>query len=200
MFIMSVLLSFVLTRLVRNVATKRGWVVAAISDHHLHKEAGPRLCGVAIFLAFTIVTAIVMLGVHFIRPSAGLPVRTVLYILGPGALVFLLGLYDDFRPIKPATKFAVQAIAGALLFSGGFGVLRIPLLFGSQEFSWIGLPLTVVWVLWITNAFNLIDGVDGLAAGSALFSTLAVFVVSLNNNNTVVTLLAVGLAGAVLGF
>lgn len=200
MFVLSVLLSFVLTRFVRNVARKRGWVVAAVSDHHLHTEAVPRLGGVAVFLAFTIVTIIVMMGVHFFRPNVILPVRTVLYILGPGALVFLLGLYDDFRPIKPTAKFAVQALAAALLFSGGFGVLRIPLLFGSQEFSWVGLPLTVLWVLWITNAFNLIDGVDGLAAGSALFSTLAVFVVSLNNNNTVVTLLAVGLAGAVLGF
>jgi UDP-GlcNAc:undecaprenyl-phosphate GlcNAc-1-phosphate transferase len=126
--------------------------------------------------------------------------RTVLFILGPAALVFLLGLYDDFRPVKPLVKFAVQALAGALLFFGGFGVFRLPLLFGEYTFGWLALPLTILWVLWITNAFNLLDGVDGLAAGSALFSTLTVFVVSLVSGNLLVSSLTLALAGAILGF
>src|SRR6266851_1629214 len=80
-------------------------------------------------------------------------------------------------------KFFVQAIAGAMLFAGGLRILDLPLLFGSHQFSWItGLPLTILWVMAITNAFNLIDGLDGLAAGSALFSTLVLFVIALMGN------------------
>jgi UDP-GlcNAc:undecaprenyl-phosphate GlcNAc-1-phosphate transferase len=200
MFVLSVMLSFVFTRLVRNQAVKRGWVVAAVSKHHLHIEPVPRLGGIAIFASFVLAAAVVLGGAWLLRPDLNLPLRTVLYIIGSGSLVFLLGLFDDFRQAKPSTKFAVQAVAATILFSGGFGVFRMPLLFGSYEAGWVGLPLTILWCLWITNAFNLIDGVDGLAAGSALFSTLAVFVVSLTTSNPIVSLLALGLAGAILGF
>src|SRR5258708_9948174 len=64
----------------------------------------------------------------------------------------------------------------------------------------LGLPLTILWVLAITNAFNLIDGLDGLAAGSALFSTLVAFVVALLNGYSLVTVMTIALAGAILGF
>src|SRR6202023_4148786 len=64
----------------------------------------------------------------------------------------------------------------------------------------IGLPITVLWVIGITNAFNLIDGLDGLAAGSALFSTLVVFVVAIFSGSSLVSLLTIALAGAILGF
>ena len=74
-------------------------------------------------------------------------------------------------------KFTVQAIAAAMLFAGGMRVLDLPLIFGSYSLPWfVGLPLTVLWVVAVTNAFNLIDGLDGLAAGSALFSTMVFFV------------------------
>jgi len=199
MFVLSVLSSFALTRIVRNLAIARGWV-APISAHHVHSEPIPRLGGIAIFVSCAIVTGTVIPLARLWRPEIAFPVRTVLYVLGTGALVFLLGLYDDFRPVRPVVKFVVQAAAATILFSGGFGVIHVPLLFGAHTFGWLGLPLTILWVLWITNAFNLIDGVDGLAAGSALFSTLAVFIVSLNSSSNVVTLLSVGLAGAILGF
>src|SRR5204862_2822095 len=75
-----------------------------------------------------------------------------------------------------------------------------PLLVGSHTPAWLALPLAILWVLWITNAFNLLDGVDGLAAGSALFSTLTVFVVSLVSGNFLVSSLTLALAGAILGF
>src|SRR5204862_5375754 len=94
-----------------------------------------------------------------------------------------------------------QAIAGTMLFAGGLRILDLPVLFGHYHFSWFaGLPLTILWVLAITNAFNLIDGLDGLAAGSALFSTLVVFVVAIFSGSAVVSLLTIALAGAILGF
>jgi UDP-GlcNAc:undecaprenyl-phosphate GlcNAc-1-phosphate transferase len=146
------------------------------------------------------VLGILLATLVYFQVPISIPPKTVLYILLPGTLVFLVGLYDDFSPISPHLKFAVQVGAGAILFYGGFQVSQLPLFFGEHRFGWLALPLTIIWVLWITNAFNLIDGIDGLAAGSALFSTVVVFVVSLVSNNQLVSLLTVALAGSILGF
>jgi UDP-GlcNAc:undecaprenyl-phosphate GlcNAc-1-phosphate transferase len=201
-FAVSLLLSFVLTRYTRNIATARGWVAAPDFDRHLHSQPLPRLGGVAIFLAFLFSIAIALL-VRWRYPELGFGFssQTLLTILLPAFLVFLLGIYDDIRSVGPYFKFLVQGIAAAMLFAGGLRILDLPVLFGHHHFSWfVGLPLTILWVLAITNAFNLIDGLDGLAAGSALFSTLVVFVVALLSHSTLVSLLTIALAGAILGF
>lgn len=196
-FLGASLASFLLTRTVRNLADARGMGFGPASARHIHTGSIPRLGGVAIFIAFTIISVALV-----VWPGAdsALAPRTLLYILGPGALIFLLGLYDDFYPVKPYVKFAVQAVAATILFLGGFGVFQLPLLFGSHTPEWLALPLTILWVLWITNAFNLLDGVDGLAAGSALFSTLTVFVVSSVSGNRLISSLTLALAGTILGF
>lgn len=199
-FVCAALISFLLTRVVRNLANSRGWVSPPASVRHIHIGPVPRLGGVAIFITFTIVAGFLIAVPRILGVGASLSARTIACILGAATLVFLLGLYDDFRPLKAGVKFAVQAVAGALLFFAGFGVFDIPLLFGSYNFGWLALPITILWVLWITNAFNLLDGIDGLAAGSALFSTLTVFVVSLVSGNFLVSSLTLALAGAILGF
>ncbi len=199
-FVVAVLASFLLTRAIRNIANRRGWVYAPSSSRHIHKDLIPRLGGIAIFTAFALVTTVLVAIPSLPGVDAALSRRTVLYILGPATMVFLLGLFDDFRPLKAEVKFAVQAVAATLLFFGGFGVFQLPLLFGGQQPGWLALPLTILWVIWITNAFNLLDGVDGLAAGSSLFSTVTVFVISLVSGNFLVSSLTLALAGAILGF
>jgi UDP-GlcNAc:undecaprenyl-phosphate GlcNAc-1-phosphate transferase len=160
------------------------------------------LGGVAIFLAFLLSTvAALLISWRYPSLNSGFSSKTLLTILLPGLLIFLLGVCDDIRPIGPYLKFTVQGLAGAMLFAGGLRILDLPVLFGGHHFSgFVGLPLTILWVLAITNAFNLIDGLDGLAAGSALFSTLVVFVVALLNQSGLVSLLTLALAGAILGF
>jgi UDP-GlcNAc:undecaprenyl-phosphate GlcNAc-1-phosphate transferase len=202
MFAASLLLSFVLTRYVRNLANARGWVAAPALDRHMHHTPLPRLGGVAIFLSFLLSIGIALLiSWRYPRLDFGLSTRTLVTIILPGLMIFLLGVYDDLRGAGPYLKFAVQAAAGGMLFAGGLRILDLPVLFGGHHFSWIvGLPLTILWVLAITNAFNLIDGLDGLAAGSALFSTLVVFVAALLCQSPLVSLMTVVLAGAILGF
>ncbi len=202
LFAFSLVVSFVATREVRDLATHRGWVSLPQEGRHVHQTPLPRLGGVAIFLAFSFSLGM-WLGLSLIFPRIidGLAPATILRIYVPACLIFCLGIYDDLRGAGPYSKFAVQAIAAAMLFAGGMRVLDLPLIFGSHSLPWfVGLPLTVLWVVAVTNAFNLIDGLDGLAAGSALFSTMVVFVVSLVTHSWLVSLMSVTLAGAVLGF
>ncbi len=201
-FGLSLLFSFVLTWCVRNLAMGRGWVAPPIQDRDLHETPLPRLGGVSVFLSFLVgVTVALLLSLHFPVLAAGLSIRPLLTVLVPGTLIFLLGLYDDTHSVGPYTKFAVQGVAALMLFAGGLRILDLPVLFGPKHLAWyIGLPITVLWVIGITNAFNLIDGLDGLAAGSALFSTFVVFVAAVANRSSLVSLLTIALAGAILGF
>ena len=199
---MSLLVSFVATREVRDLAMRRGWVSPPKDPRHVHQSSLPRLGGISIFLAFSLsLVAWWTLAAFSPRLASGLTLATLLRIYLPACLIFGLGIYDDLYGASPYTKFAVQAAAASMLFLGGMRILDLPLLFGAHRFPWfIGLPLTVFWVVAITNAFNLIDGLDGLAAGSALFSTMVVFVVSLASQSRLGALMSLALAGAILGF
>ncbi len=173
-FLAALLLSMILTPWVRGLATVRGLTAPPASRRHLHTKALPRLGGVAICIAFAMALAASI-------PLAKLthidfPVRALLGILLPASMVFLLGVYDDVRPLGARSKIAVQAIAATALYLSGFGI-HFPSTFLAGHFSaqGLGLPLTIFWVLLITNAFNLIDGLDGLAAGSALVAAMAIF-------------------------
>jgi UDP-N-acetylmuramyl pentapeptide phosphotransferase/UDP-N-acetylglucosamine-1-phosphate transferase len=122
-------------------------------------------------------------------------------ILVPATLIFFLGVYDDLRGLGPYAKFSVQVVAASMLYAGGLRIINIPVLFGNRPLpSWLGLLFTVIWVLAITNAFNLIDGLDGLAAGSALFSTMVAFVLAVFHGPVLVEVMTIALAGAILGF
>lgn len=198
-FITSLLLSFILTRTVRNIAVNRQWIAVPTSDRHIHSAPIPRLGGIAIYIAFATSTSILLLAAKYFQLDTGLPLRTIAYLLAAGTIVFALGLWDDIRSVPPYLKLGIEALAATLLYFHDFRIAHLKLLIGEYDVGFFALPLTILWILLITNAFNLIDGLDGLAAGSALFSTITVFVVAINGN-LLVTVLTVSLAGAILGF
>jgi UDP-GlcNAc:undecaprenyl-phosphate/decaprenyl-phosphate GlcNAc-1-phosphate transferase len=201
-FAFSLAVSFVATRQVRDLATRRGWISRPPDGRHVHASPLPRLGGVAIFIAFSLSLVLwLILASIYPRLLEGFAPATLLRIYFPACLIFCLGIYDDLKGAGPYLKFAGQAVAAAMLFAGGMRILDLPVMFGQHTFPWfVGLPLTVLWVVAITNAFNLIDGLDGLAAGSALFSTLVFFVVALVSHSWLGSLMSVALAGAILGF
>lgn len=191
-----------LTRYVRDFAFAHGLVAVPTQERHMHSSPLPRLGGVAIFLSFCCCMGIA--AIWAVRhPAMHSPnfLKTMSTIFVPATLVFLLGVYDDLRGVGPYVKFTVQGIAATMLYAGGLRIVNIPVLLGDRVLPWyIGLAATVVWVLAITNAFNLIDGLDGLAAGSALFSTMVTFVVALLHGPPLVEVMTIALAGAILGF
>ncbi len=199
-FLVCLALSLVFTRWVRDTAISQGWVADATSRRHIHRRPIPRLGGVAIYLAVLIGLAAALA----IAPPLQKGVSSGWNIFGlfwPVTLVFLLGLCDDINSVNARWKFGVQALAAALLYAEGYRVDYLYLVAGNNPlYPVISFALTILWVLWITNAFNLIDGMDGLAAGSALFSTAVVFIVSVALGNAVCALITAALAGAILGF
>jgi UDP-GlcNAc:undecaprenyl-phosphate GlcNAc-1-phosphate transferase len=201
LFCGSLLLSAFLTRLIRDLAHARGWLETPVLDRHVHTIPLPRIGGVAIFASFMVVVGSCLALASYLHSSLVPPVAPTLKLLGPALIVFLLGLYDDLRGASPALKFLLQAVAASLLYFAGYGVHQFDLVSSGQALQvFIGLPLTIFWVLLITNAFNLIDGLDGLAAGSALFSTVVIFALSLFSPSAIVSLLSIVLAGVIVGF
>jgi len=202
LFSAALLGSSLLTHYVRNLALRRRWACGSIRKRDVHGTPIPRAGGVAICATFMLVLVPYVLVSRLIEHhDLGFGLYTTFAVLAPACLMFILGLLDDLSPIAPRIKFAVQIIAGLLLYYGGVRVWFFPIVSGYRELHGvISAVLTVFWVLLISNAFNLIDGLDGLSAGSALFSTLVVFVVSLLSGNPFVALVTVVLAGAILGF
>src|SRR6266481_5034742 len=195
----SVLSSAVFTRWVRDFALARGWTFAPVDARHIHTRPVPRFGGLAILLTMWEML-LLSRWLHFGLPGA-VSFSAAAGILGPATLVSLLGLVDDVRGLRPYAKFSVQILAALLLYWNGFGVHLVSIKTGGVSVGWlIGVPLTILWVLWITNAFNLIDGLDGLAAGSALFSTLVICIIALVGHNDGILFLTLVLAGAIAGF
>ena len=200
-FAASLVVSAVLARLVRDVANAHGWATVPESARHMHVRPVPRLGGIAIFGSVVLVVTVAAGASSLLHLGYSFPSRTFLGLLGPTLVIFGLGLADDFRPLSPYLKFGVQIVAAGWLFLNGCRITRLQLLFGDRELGNVAaLLLTVFWVLLITNAFNLLDGLDGLAGGSALFSSLVVFIVSLVTGNTLTEVVTIALAGAIVGF
>lgn len=201
LFSAALLLSSLLTHYVRNLASRRRWACGSIRKRDVHGSPIPRVGGIAICATFILIVVPYVLGERLLGHRLGFGLYTTFAVLAPACLMFVLGLLDDLRPISPRLKFGVQIIAGLLLFYGGVRIWFFPIVSGYHELhGMISAVLTVFWVLLISNAFNLIDGLDGLSAGSALFSTLVVFVVSLLSGNAFVSIVTAALAGAILGF
>jgi UDP-GlcNAc:undecaprenyl-phosphate/decaprenyl-phosphate GlcNAc-1-phosphate transferase len=198
LLITSAAMSALLTYWVRTTAVAYGIKATPVYGRHLHTQPLPRLGGIAICVTF-MTAALVFIPISKVLHLA-VSARGYLGILVPVLLIFLMGAYDDVQPLKPKSKIAVQALAAILLYLGGFGIHFFTPLFHSHIGVAIDLPLTIFWVLLITNAFNLIDGLDGLAAGSAMISAVAILIVCLLGHNDLLTYLVVVLLGAIFGF
>jgi UDP-GlcNAc:undecaprenyl-phosphate GlcNAc-1-phosphate transferase len=173
--------SAALTAVVRSVARRRGWL-AHPRPERWHRESTALFGGVGIYLAF-------VGGVLAVLPLS----RTVLGLIGLTTLMFLTGLIDDARELRPQSKLVVQVACGLLLYVVGYH-------FNDALPWWLDLGIVVFWVVAITNAMNLLDNMNGLAAGIAVIAGVFRLLLYLSTGNVEGALAASVFIGAVAGF
>lgn len=199
-FAVAALVGAALTPVARRLSFRWG-AVSTPGGRHIHGQAIARLGGLSIFAAF-LATSVVVAFVEFTRAELGdEQLRRGLGLLLGGALMFLVGLYDDVKQMRALYKLYGQIAAACIAWAFGFRLDVVDLPFLHQlDTGLLSLPLTVVWIVGIINAVNLIDGLDGLAAGVVFFAAITNFAVAALMGTTFVGLVMATLAGAVLGF
>lgn len=166
----------------------------------VHTVPIPRLGGIAIFLGFLVSVAMT----EWLVPGSLFDFEGSIKGLLVGAtLMFALGVADDLRPLNAKLKLSLQIVAAIVAFWLGVRVEFLSNPLGSGIWilpAAIALPLTVAWIVGVTNTINLIDGLDGLAAGVSLIAAATLGVIALQTNQPFSALLALSLAGATIGF
>ena len=182
-FVLALIFSLYGTPVAREAAIK--FNIVDRPDGRLKNQAEPipYLGGLAIYISFLLSLAITF---NFSNEVLGL--------LLSGTIIVLLGLIDDFGVLSPKIKFLGQIIATLVLIKSG---IKIDIIFLPE---WFDVLLTFLWIIGITNAFNIIDVMDGLSAGIAAVATFILFIVALINGNPLIAVFTIALTGSLIGF
>lgn len=183
------LVTYLLTPWARKISQKCGMV--AIPNHRkMHETPVPYGGGIAIVLGF--LAAFIILGAY--------NQQTLGFILGAFVIV-VIGIFDDLKEIRALPKFLFQSVAAIVAMQAGIRINMDLVLRGHLAgLEWLSIPLTFFWIIGITNAINLIDGLDGLAAGVSTISALTISVVAFINGQMEVAYLALALGFAAMAF
>ncbi|MGH4126154.1 MAG: glycosyltransferase family 4 protein [Clostridium sp.] len=192
--IITALISFIITPLVKKFAIAVNAIDIPKDERRVHKKPVPVMGGLAIYIAFVIGT---ILYNGILTPSQlGIIIGATIIVMG--------GMIDDIKDLSPKYKLLIQIMAAVCLLMSD---VRISILTNPfREFypylniGWVGIPVTIIWIVGVTNAFNLIDGLDGLAAGIAFISCVTLMIVSIINGRLEPAFLTAVLSGAILGF
>ncbi len=194
-FIAALAISVIMTPFIKQFAI---WVKAvdAPNERKVHTRVMPRLGGLAIFAAFAGGFIIMLPVLDAIKAEAAWG------LLIGGAIVVLTGALDDRFELSPKLKLLGIIVAASVVVAFGLKVDLLNLPFGGQSVAlqWLSIPITIFWIVGVTNAINLIDGLDGLAAGVSGISTLTILVLAVMMGNVTVILLSAVLLGSILGF
>lgn len=192
-------ISLLLTPLMRKIALKTG-ILSRPNRRNVHTRSVPYLGGTAIYFAFVIAILVVFYANEQFRIEFSQKLKGLLIA---GALIVILGLWDDIKNIKPIIKLIGQIVVALLLFAYGFRIelLTNPFLGGEINLPlFLSILITIAWIVGLINAINLIDGLDGLAAGITVLVCVALFLIALFLQNYITVFLLAALAGSALGF
>lgn len=189
-FLLAFAITFLSTPWVTRLAHRIG-AVDKPNNRKVHQKPMPRLGGLAIFIGFALAYLIVM---PLNQLSTGL-------FLG-GLIIVILGILDDKYELSPKAKLAGQLLAAFTVIGFGLEVefFNLPFTQGQWILGWLGIPITVLWLVGVTNAVNLIDGLDGLAAGVSGIATAVMLVMAIIMGNIFVALYSAILLGSILAF
>lgn len=198
-FLLAYLTCVAVQPLVRRLALRLGFLDHPDLKRRTHTRAVPRLGGVGVFAAL-----IVAASVGAVLDSSGHIVTLLPFVIAMAvgaALLFAVGLADDIVGVPPLGKLVVQSAAALVVYAFGFRIEQL-VLPPDQVFvlGWLSLPLTVVWIVGLSNAFNLIDGADGLAGGVAIIALFATAISAIVLNDRTIVWCSFALIGAMLGF
>lgn len=193
-FVVSFLVAFAATPLARILAFKIGAVDIPKDERRIHKHPIPRLGGLAIFYGFIVSV------LSFIQLDTS--IRGI--ILG-SLIIVILGVADDVKQLGPRIKLVVQIVAALVVVFHGVRIdfLTNPNIFSNNELISLGMwsiPITVIWIVGVTNAVNLVDGLDGLATGICSIASISLLFISLLVGEHTIGLLTAAIAGSCLGF
>ena len=187
-------ISFLTTPMVKSLAYRVGAIDVPKDNRRMHKVPIPRLGGLAIFIAF-LLTVLIFADID----------RQIRGILLGAVMIVVLGVLDDILTLKALPKLLVQIAAAAMAVYHGCVIqfFSNPNVFSDATYislGWLSVPVTIIWIVAITNAVNFIDGLDGLAVGVSAISTASLVVIALLVQENNIAIILVALFGACLGF
>lgn len=192
------LFGLLFTPAVSSASTALG-LVDAPGGRKVHSAAVPRLGGLAV-CASAVAALLFVLAMLVFLGATPPNLRPLWPILLGGALVFGVGLADDIYDLSPWVKLAVQTFAAAIVVGSGLLIERLTVGGTTLQLGLVAYPLTLAWIIALTNAFNLIDGIDGLAAGIAVIAGAACAAILVGRHHVPEAMLLTALVGAALGF
>jgi len=193
--LLAAVLVMMLTPAVRRLVIRFG-LLDRPADRKVHTSAIPQLGGIAIYVSFVVAASlgVLVLGARDLIPGLGA-------LLAAGLIVVGLGIYDDLMTASARVKLPVQIIAALLIVGFGFRIHSITNPVGGViRLTWISVPVSVVWLVAFMNALNLVDGLDGLAAGLAAIAAATLFVGGLMFGNQFSSVLMAALFGVCVAF
>ena len=202
LFSIATIASLITTPVIRRLCERYKLLDVPLDGRRIHRRAVPRLGGVALYLSCLAALSMLPFVDNLLTQTLSSFKSEFLTLLIPATLVLLIGAYDDLRGTNATVKFLALGLIATLFYAmgGRIDALSIPLVGSIQLPPLISFIVTVVWLVGIANAFNLIDGLDGLASGAALFSSLVILAVSVSQERSLTIVVALVLCGALAGF
>ena len=211
LFLSAVAMAYFLTPVIEKLAIKIG-AYDIPTERKVHREPVPRLGGIAIFISFVVV-AVIFVAIRILMKShtaADLLAnnKEIIGVISGATFAFLFGCLDDIFEITAKFKFLGQFVAALIVLSFGVTVTFIGNPFGGGLISFpeilgynlIGAFITMFWIIGLTNAFNFIDGLDGLASGVGIIAISALYFSAIQAGKINIAILLVILGGTLLGF
>jgi UDP-GlcNAc:undecaprenyl-phosphate/decaprenyl-phosphate GlcNAc-1-phosphate transferase len=197
--VIAFLASAAMQLIVQHVAIPMGLLDFPDAERRSHAKPVPRLGGIGVFVGLCIAAAV---GAAFDSAEHVVALTPLVLAMAGGAtILFAVGLADDIRGVPPLGKLIVQTVAALIVVQFGFRIDHVILPFVDLvDLGFLAIPITVLWIVGLSNAFNLIDGADGLAGGVAIIALIATAISAAVLNDRTILWCSLALIGAMLGF